>query len=138
VPAVRVAAGVIGAAFVGLAASIHGDRPGMCGDCGWVLVANLADAERDTLRYRFLSLPARLARHARARGAEDQPHLAPERGVPGLLAAAVRPARARLTSRSRPYVPERRPPRRSRSRCHPECIGPSAICCGHVNQIQPP
>ena len=55
-------------------------------NCGWVLAANLAadlaawcrllglydcedlkDAEPDTLRYRLLSLPARLARHARAR-----------------------------------------------------------------------
>ena len=55
-------------------------------NCGWVLAANLAadlsawcrllglydqqdlkDAEPDTLRYRLLSLPARLACHARAR-----------------------------------------------------------------------
>ena len=55
-------------------------------NCGWVLAANLAadlsascrllglydqedlqDAEPDTLRYRLFSLPARLARHARAR-----------------------------------------------------------------------
>jgi len=55
-------------------------------NCGWVLAANLAadlsawcrmlglydqedlkDAEPDTLRYRLLSLPARLVRHARAR-----------------------------------------------------------------------
>jgi len=55
-------------------------------NCGWVLTANIAadltawcrllglydqedltDAEPDTLRYRLLSLPARLARHARAR-----------------------------------------------------------------------
>ena len=55
-------------------------------NCGWVLAANLAadlaawcrllglydcddlkDAEPDTLRYRLLSLPARLARHARKR-----------------------------------------------------------------------
>jgi hypothetical protein len=55
-------------------------------NCGWVLAANIAadlsawcrllglydqedlkDAEPDTLRYRLLSLPARLARHARAR-----------------------------------------------------------------------
>ena len=55
-------------------------------NCGWVLAANLAadlaawcrllglydqedlkDAEPDTLRYRLLSLPARLIRHARAR-----------------------------------------------------------------------
>jgi hypothetical protein len=31
VPAVRVAAGVIGAAFAGLAAGIDGDLTGMCG-----------------------------------------------------------------------------------------------------------
>jgi len=55
-------------------------------NCGWVLAANLAadlaawcrllglydcddlkDAEPDTLRYRLLSLPARLVRHARSR-----------------------------------------------------------------------
>jgi hypothetical protein len=55
-------------------------------NCGWVLAANVAadlsawcrmlglydcddlkDAEPDTLRYRLLSLPARLVRHARAR-----------------------------------------------------------------------
>ena len=55
-------------------------------NCGWMLAANLAadlaawcrllglydcddlkDAEPDTLRYRLLSLPARLVRHARAR-----------------------------------------------------------------------
>jgi hypothetical protein len=55
-------------------------------NCGWVLTANIAadliawcrllglydqedltDAEADTLRYRLLSLPARLVRHARAR-----------------------------------------------------------------------
>src|ERR1017187_2201335 len=55
-------------------------------NCGWVLAANIAaglaawcrllglydcddlkDAEPDTLRYRLLSLPARLVRHARAR-----------------------------------------------------------------------
>jgi hypothetical protein len=55
-------------------------------NCGWVLAANIAaglaawcrlpglydcgelkDAEPDTLRYRLFSLPARLARHARAR-----------------------------------------------------------------------
>ena len=51
-------------------------------NCGWVLAADLAawcrllglydqedlkDAEPDTLRYRLLSLPARLVRHARAR-----------------------------------------------------------------------
>ena len=55
-------------------------------NCGWVLAANLAadlaawcrllglydcddlkDAEPDTLRYRLLSLPARLVRHARGR-----------------------------------------------------------------------
>jgi hypothetical protein len=55
-------------------------------NCGWVLAANIAadlvawcrllglydcedlkDAEPDTLRYRLLSLPARLIRHARAR-----------------------------------------------------------------------
>jgi hypothetical protein len=59
---------------------------------------DLKNAEPGTLRYRLPSLPARLVRHARARRGEDQPDLALEGGVPGLLAAAVRPARTRLTS----------------------------------------
>jgi hypothetical protein len=43
--------------------------------------------------------PARPAGPPRPRpGAEDQPDLALEGGIPGLLAAAVRPARTRLTS----------------------------------------
>jgi hypothetical protein len=84
---------------------------------------DLKNAEPGTLRYRLPSLPARLVRHARARRGEDQPDLALEGGVPGLLAAAVRPARTRLTSHPRPCNPERRPPRRGRSRCHPEHIG---------------
>ena len=86
-------------------------------NCGWVLAANLAadlaawcrllrpvrlrrpqNAEPDTLRYRLLSLPARLIRHARARVLKIEPHLALEGGIPDLLAAAVRPARTRLTS----------------------------------------
>src|SRR5512143_965463 len=86
-------------------------------NCGWVLAANIAadlaawcrllglydcedlkDAEPGTLRYRLLSLPARLARPRPRPGAEDQPHLALERRLPGLLAPAVRPARTRLTS----------------------------------------
>ena len=73
--------------------------------------------------------PARPAGPPRPRpGAEDQPHLALEGGIPGLLAAAVRPARTRLTSHPCPCDPERRPPRRSRSRCRPSTSGrpPSA------------
>ena len=86
-------------------------------NCGWVLAANIAadlsawcrllglydcddlkDAEPDTLRYRLLE-PARPAGPPRPRPrAEDQPDLALERGVPDLLAAAVRPASTRLTS----------------------------------------
>ena len=85
-------------------------------NCGWVLAANLAadlaawcrllglydcddlkDAEPGTLR--TAAEPARPAGPPRPRrGAEDQPDLALEGGVPGLLAAAVRPARTRLTS----------------------------------------
>jgi len=99
---------------------------------------DLADAEPDTLRYRLLSLPARLVPPRPAARAEDQPHLALEGGIPDLLAAAIHPARPRLTSRSRPRIPERRPPRRSRSRWPPEHIGSAAICCGHMSQIQPP
>ena len=85
-------------------------------NCGWVLAANLAvdlaawcrllglydcddlkDAEPDTLRRSALE-PARPAGPPCPRPrAEDQPDLALEGGVPGLLAAAVRPARTRLT-----------------------------------------
>ena len=42
--------------------------------------------------------------------AEDQPHLALEGRLPGLLATAVRPARTRMTRPTRPHNPERRPP----------------------------
>ena len=85
-------------------------------NCGWVLAANIAadlaawcrllglydcddlkDAEPDTLR--STARPARPAGPPRPRPrAEDQPDLALEGGVPGLLAAAVRPARTHLTS----------------------------------------
>ena len=125
-------------------------------NCGWVLAANLAadlaawcrllglydwedlkDAEPDTLRYRLLSLPARLRPPRPRPRAEDQPHLALEGGIPGLLAAAVRPARTRLTSHPRPRDPERRPPRRSRSRC-PRAHRAVRHRCEHVDQTQPP
>jgi len=80
-------------------------------NCGWVLTANLAadlaawcrllglyncddlkDAEPETLRYRLLSLPARLVRHARTRLLKICRTWALEGRLPGLL-AAVRPAR---------------------------------------------
>ncbi len=85
-------------------------------NCGWVLAANiaadlaawirllglydcedLAGAEAGTLRP--AAEPARPPGPPRPRpGPEDQPHLALERRLPGLLGAAVRPARTRLTS----------------------------------------
>ena len=67
--------------------------------------------------------PARPAGPPRPRpGAEDQPDLALEGRLPGLLAAAVRPARTRLTSHPSPR-PGKEAARRSRSRCRPEHIG---------------
>ena len=54
-----------------------------------------------------------------------------------MLAAAVRPARTRLTSHPCPCDPERRNPGAVGAGA-PEHIGPSAIRCEHLNQIQPP
>jgi hypothetical protein len=50
-----------------LAASIAADLAAWCRLLGLYDCDDLKDAEPDTLRYRLLSLPARLARHARAR-----------------------------------------------------------------------
>ena len=111
-------------------------------NCGWVIAANIAadlaawtrllghrddpelrDADPDTLRYRIWHIPARLARHARQRTLEDQPRLAVDGGVPDLLAAALRPARTRLTSTDHPSDTKGGPPRRGRSRCAPGHTG---------------
>ena len=58
-----------------------------------------------------------------AAGPEDQPGLAVEGRVPPLLAAAMHPARTRLTSTNYPSGTKGEPPRRSRSRCQPEHAG---------------
>jgi hypothetical protein len=50
-----------------LAANIAADLSAWCRLLGLYDCADLKDAEPDTLRYRLLSLPARLVRHARAR-----------------------------------------------------------------------
>ena len=50
-----------------LAASIAADLAAWCRLLGLYDCDDLKDAEPDTLRYRLLSLPARLVRHARAR-----------------------------------------------------------------------
>ena len=50
-----------------LAANIAADLAAWCRLLGLYDCADLKDAEPDTLRYRLLSLPARLVRHARAR-----------------------------------------------------------------------
>ena len=105
-------------------------------NCGWVIAANIAadltawtrllgfyddadlqEAEPDTLRYRIWHIPARLARHARAAHPEDQPGLAMEGRVPHLLAAALRPARTRLTSTNHPAT---------RKETHPGAVGAGA------------
>ena len=107
-------------------------------NCGWVIAANIAadlaawtrllglyddedlrDADPDTLRYRIWHIPARLARHARQRILKISPGLALEGRVPHLLAAALRPARTRLTSTNHPSNTKGGPPRRGRSRCAP-------------------
>jgi hypothetical protein len=125
-------------------------------NCGWVRAANIAadlaawcrllglydqqdlkDAEPGTLRP--AAEPARPARPPRpAARAEDQPHLALEGGIPGLLAAAVRPARTRLTSHPCSCDPERRPSPAQSEPVPPGHTGPSAIRREHANQIQPP
>ena len=46
-----------------------------------------------------------------------------DRGVPDLLAAALRPARTHLTSTNHPSDTEGGPPRRGRSRCAPGHTG---------------
>jgi len=50
-----------------LAASLAADLAAWCRLLGLYDCGDLKDAEPDTLRYRLLSLPARLVRHARAR-----------------------------------------------------------------------
>jgi hypothetical protein len=50
-----------------LAANIAADLAAWCRLLGLYDCADLKDAEPDTLRYRLLSLPARLIRHTRAR-----------------------------------------------------------------------
>ena len=104
-------------------------------NCGWVLAANLAadlaawtrllglydcddlkDAEPDTLRYRLLSLPARLVRHARARTlkiSRTWPWKEAFLACWQRLCACPHPPDQPPPSPR----PERRPPRRSRSRC---------------------
>ena len=111
-------------------------------NAGWVIAANIAadlaawtrllgyrddddlrDADPDTLRYRIWHLPARLARHARQRILAISPDWPWTGGIPGLLAAALRPASTRLTSTNHPSDTEGGPPRRGRSRCAPGHTG---------------
>ena len=88
--------------------------------------ADLRDADPDTLRYRVWHIP-RPARPARTRAhPQDQPQLALEGGVPHLLAAAVRPARTRLTSTNHHGNAKGEPSRRRRSRCAPGTPGTTA------------
>ena len=126
-------------------------------NCGWVLAANIAadlaawcrllglydcddlkDAEPDTLRYRLLSLPARLVRHARAAHPQDQPDLALERSVPDLLAAAVRPARTRLTSHPVPATRKGGRPGAVGTGATPSTSGSTATRREPANQTKPP
>ena len=130
-------------------------RPWACGtshisktwqvNCGWVIAANIAadlaawtrllgccdheelrEASPDTLRYRIWHIPARLARPRPAANPEDQPELAMEGGIPRLLATALRPARARLTSTNQPSDTRGGTVRPDRSRCSPGHTGQPA------------
>jgi hypothetical protein len=111
-------------------------------NCGWVLAANIAadlsawcrllglydcgdlkDAEPGTLRYRLWALPARLVRHARARVLKLSRAWPWKGGVPGLLAAAVRPASPRLTSYPVPAIRKGARPGAVGAGAHPEHIG---------------
>src|SRR6266699_450732 len=113
-------------------------------NCGWVLAARPVRLRRPQGRRAGhaalpVAEPARPAGPPRPRPrAEDQPDLALEGGIPGLLAAAVRPARTRLTS----HPPSLRPGKEARPGAvgagAPEHIGLSVIRCDHLNQIQPP
>ncbi len=111
-------------------------------NCGWVLAANIAadlsawcrllglydcddlkDAEPDTLRYRLWALPARLARHARQRVLKLSRTWPWKEALPGLLAAALRPARARLTSHTVPATRKGGRPGAVGAGASPEHIG---------------
>ena len=75
--------------------------PSLAASC-WLLglydCDDLKDAEPDTLRYRLLSLPARLVRHARSRVLEISRTWPWKDAFLACWAAAVYPARTRLTS----------------------------------------
>jgi hypothetical protein len=104
-----------------LAANIAADLAAWCRLLGLYDCADLKDAEPDTLRYRLLSLPARLIRHTRAR------ILKISRTWPWKM----RSWRAGSGCAPCPHPPDQRPApvtrkeaaRRSRSRCRPEHIG---------------
>ena len=111
-------------------------------NAGWVAAANIAadlaawtrllghaddpdlhDADPDTLRYRIWHIPARLARHARQKNPRHQPRLALGRGIPDLLASALRPARTRLTSTNHPTTREESQPGAVGAGAHPGTPG---------------
>ena len=104
-----------------LAANLAADLAAWCRLLGLYDCDDLKDAEPDTLRYRLWSLPARLVRHARQRILK-QLDLALERSFPDLLAAAVRPARTRLTSH--PLQPGKEPTPAQPEPVPPEQIAP--------------
>jgi hypothetical protein len=100
---------------------------------GWVIAANIA---ADLAAWTRLLSDADLREAARIRSAtgsgtspprcprpaadpEDQPRLAVKGGLLDLLAAALRPERARLSSTDHPSDTRGRPPRRGRNRCAP-------------------
>ena len=126
-------------------------------NCGWVLAANLA---ADLAAWcRLLGLydcdgpqgrraghaalpaaePARPARPPRPRPrAEDQPYLALEGRLPGLLAAAVRPARTRLTSHPVPATRKGGRPGAVGAGAAPSTSGSTATRREPARQTNPP
>src|SRR5690348_17070808 len=83
--------------------------------------------------------PARPARPPRPRPrAEDQPDLALEGGVPGLLAAAVRLARTRLTSHPAPATRKGGRPGAVGAGAAPGTPGSTATRREHANRIPLP
>jgi hypothetical protein len=111
-------------------------------NCGWVLAANLAadlaawcrllglydqedlkDAEPDTLRYRLLSLPARLVRHARARVLKISRTWPWKEAFLACWQRLCAPARAHLTSHPVPATRKGGRPGAVGADARPEHIG---------------
>ena len=97
-----------------LAANLAADLAAWCRLLGLYDCDDLKDAEPDTLRYRLLSLPARLVRHARARVlkiSRTWPWITwKEAFLACSLGSGCAPCPHPPDQPSRPCDPERRPP----------------------------